>query len=165
MNKHVDIKRRDRGPKGRSLDDAAFEEMRGLFEGQQLRRDLLIEYLHKIQDTYGCISAAHIRAMAELMRLPQAEIYEVASFYDHFDVVREGEDAPAPLTIRVCDSLSCMMAGSEALIAALESGVDPTLCANRARALHGSLRYRAGGSCRRQGSRSRDVGKPDEARQ
>ena len=127
MNKHVDIKRRDRGPKGRPLDDAAFEEMRGLFEGQQLQRDLLIEFLHKIQDTYGSISAAHIRALAELMRLPQAEIYEVASFYDHFDVVREGEDPPAPLTIRVCDSLSCMMAGSEALITELEEGVDPAL--------------------------------------
>ncbi|WP_136656439.1 NAD(P)H-dependent oxidoreductase subunit E [Nitratireductor sp. XY-223] len=127
MNKHVNIKRRDRGPKGRPLDDAALEEMRGLFEGLELRRDLLIEFLHNIQDTYGCLSAAHIRALSELMRLPQAEIYEVASFYDHFDVVREGEDAPAPLTIRVCDSLSCMMAGSETVISALENGADPSL--------------------------------------
>ena len=127
MNQHVAVKRRDRGPKGRPLDDVALVEMRGLFEGQELRRDLLIELLHQVQDTYGCLSAAHIRALAELMNLPQAEIYEVASFYDHFDVVREGEPVPAPLTIRVCDSISCMMAGSEALITALEDGVDPSL--------------------------------------
>ncbi|MEX3009948.1 NAD(P)H-dependent oxidoreductase subunit E [Hoeflea sp. TYP-13] len=127
MNQHVTAKRRDRGPKGRSLDDAALVEVRGLLEGLELRRDLLIEFLHKIQDTYGCLSAAHIRALAELMALPQAEIYEVASFYDHFDVVREGESVPAPLTIRVCDSISCMMAGSEALISALENGADPSL--------------------------------------
>lgn len=127
MNQHVRAKRRDRGPKGRPLDDLALVEMRGLFEGQDLRRDLLIELLHKIQDTYGCLSAAHIRALAELMRLAQAEIYEVASFYDHFDVVREGEVNPAPLTIRVCDSISCMMAGSEMLISALDEGADPSL--------------------------------------
>ncbi|MCP4997392.1 MAG: NADH-quinone oxidoreductase subunit F [Hyphomicrobiales bacterium] len=120
-------KRRDRGPKGRPLDNVALVEMRGLFEGQELRRDLLIEFLHKIQDTYGCLSAAHIRALAEMTTLPQAEIYEVASFYDHFDVVREGEDVPAPLTIRVCDSISCMMAGSETLISALDEGADPSL--------------------------------------
>ncbi|MCY6380054.1 NAD(P)H-dependent oxidoreductase subunit E [Hoeflea prorocentri] len=126
MNQHVNVKRRDRGPKGRSLDDTAFEEMRGLFEGENLRRDLLIEYLHRVQDTYGCLSAAHIRALAEMMKLPQAEIYEVASFYDHFDVVRENEDPPAPLTVRVCDSLSCMMAGSEAVISALNDGADPS---------------------------------------
>ena len=127
MNQHVNVRRRDRGPKGRPLDDTAFEEMRALFEGRKLRRDLLIEYLHRVQDTYGCLSAAHIRAFAELMLLPQAEIYEVASFYDHFDVVREGEDPPAPLTVRVCDSLSCMMAGSQAVISALDKGADPAL--------------------------------------
>ena len=127
MNQHVNVRRRDRGPKGRPLDDTAFEEMRALFEGRKLRRDLLIEYLHRVQDTYGCLSAAHIRALAELMLLPQAEIYEVASFYDHFDVVREGEDPPAPLTVRVCDSLSCMMAGSQAVISALDKDIDPAL--------------------------------------
>ncbi len=127
MNQHVRTGRRDRGPKGRPLDDAALFEVRGLLEGQELRRDMLIEFLHLIQDTYGCISAAHIRALGELMRLPQAEIYEVASFYDHFDVVREGDAPPAPLTIRVCDSLSCMMAGSEKLISELEAGTDPSL--------------------------------------
>jgi len=127
MNQHVMAKRRDRGPKGRPLDEAAFIEISGLFEGRALKRDLLIEFLHTIQDTYGSLSAAHIRALAELMRLPQAEIYEVASFYDHFDVVKEGERPPAPLTVRVCDSLSCMMAGAEDLVAALEQQADPAL--------------------------------------
>ncbi|MDF1777310.1 MAG: NAD(P)H-dependent oxidoreductase subunit E [Rhizobiaceae bacterium] len=127
MNQHVKAKRRDRGPKGRALDDVALAEMQGLLQGLDLRRDLLIEFLHRIQDTYGCLSAAHIRALGELMRLPQAEIYEVASFYDHFDVVREGEEAPPPLTIRVCESLPCMLAGSEALMEALEAEGDASL--------------------------------------
>ena len=127
MNQHVPPKRRDRGPKGRLLDDVALVEIRGLLEGRDLRRDLLIEFLHLVQDTYGCLSAAHIRALSELMGLPQAEIYEVASFYDHFDVVREGDAVPAPLTIRVCESISCMMAGSEAVISALQEGVDSSL--------------------------------------
>ena len=127
MNQHVPMKRRDRGPKGRPLDDIALAEVRDLLEGRELRRDLLIEFLHLIQDTYGCLSAAHIRALAEVTALPQAEIYEVASFYDHFDVVREGDAVPAPLTIRVCESISCMMAGSEAVISALQDGADPSL--------------------------------------
>jgi len=127
MNQHMRPKRRDRGPKGRPLDDAALAEVSDLFEGRALKRDLLIEYLHVIQDTYGCLSAAHIRALAELMRLPQAEIFEVASFYDHFDIVKEGEAPPAPLTVRVCDSLSCMLAGSDALLAKLKASADPSL--------------------------------------
>ena len=90
-----------------------------LLEGRPLRRDLLIEHLHAIQDTYGHISAAHLAALAQLMRLPQAEAFEVATFYHHFDVVKEGETPPAEITIRVCDSLSCALAGAEALIADL----------------------------------------------
>ena len=90
--------------------------------GRELRRDLLIEHLHVIQDTYGHISAAHLAALAERMRLPQAEVYEVATFYHHFDVVKEGETPPPAITIRVCDSLSCAMAGAAALTAALERG-------------------------------------------
>lgn len=127
MNQHIMAKRRDRGPKGRSLDDTAVAEIGDLLGARELKRDMLIEFLHVIQDTYGCLSAAHIRALGELMRLPQAEIYEVASFYDHFDIVREGEASPAPLTIRVCDSLSCMMAGSQSMLAALNSEADPSL--------------------------------------
>ena len=75
------------------------------------QRDLLIEFLHLIQDRYGYISAAHLAALAHEMKLAQAEVYEVATFYAHFDVVKEGEAPPPPVTVRVCDSLSCAMAG------------------------------------------------------
>ncbi|WP_349363886.1 MAG: NADH-ubiquinone oxidoreductase-F iron-sulfur binding region domain-containing protein [Roseitalea porphyridii] len=114
-------------PKGRQLDDVALDEVRLVLGAAPRRRDLLIEHLHRIQDTYGCLEARHLRALAEEMRLSQAEIYEVASFYDHFDVVREGEAKPAPLTVRVCDSVSCMLAGAEALIGELEATADPAL--------------------------------------
>jgi formate dehydrogenase len=119
-------RRRDRGPKGRALDDAALAEVRGLLGSRERRRDLLIEFLHLIQDKYGFLSAAHLRALAEEMRLAQAEIYEVATFYDHFDVIKEGETPPPALTIRVCDSVSCMLAGAETLVSALQEGTDPT---------------------------------------
>jgi NADH:ubiquinone oxidoreductase subunit F (NADH-binding)/NADH:ubiquinone oxidoreductase subunit E len=115
----------DRGPKGRPLDDHAVGDVRALLGSRPRRRDLLIEFLHLIQDKYRCISARHLRALAEEMRLSQAEVYEVASFYDHFDVVKEGEPEPAPLTIRVCDSIACMVAGAEKLIAELSGSVDP----------------------------------------
>jgi len=111
-------------PKGRQLDDQAHQEVLDLLGDQPRRRDLLIEYLHLVQDKFGHISAAHIRALAEEMRIGQAEVFEVASFYAHFDVVREGEAVPPALTIRVCDSLSCELAGSEALQKALEDGLD-----------------------------------------
>jgi formate dehydrogenase len=89
------------------------------------RRDLLIEYLHLLQDSFGHLSAPHLRALAELLRISEAEVFEVASFYHHFDIVKEGEAPPPPLTIRVCDSLSCALAGAEALAVALEQGTDP----------------------------------------
>jgi len=89
-------RRRDRGPKGRPLDDSALAEVQALLGDQPRRRDLLIEFLHLIQDEYRCLSARHLRALAEEMRLAQAEVYEVASFYDHFDVVKEDEPARAP---------------------------------------------------------------------
>ena len=112
-------------PKGRQLDDKAWEDVKSLLEGQPRQRDLLIEFLHLIQDKFGHLSAAHLRALAEEMRISMAEIYEVASFYAHFDVVRESEPTPPALTIRVCDSLSCEMAGAQALKSALEDGLDP----------------------------------------
>ena len=111
-------------PKGRQLDDTAWEDVRTLLGERPRNRDLLIEFLHLIQDAHGHISAAHIRALAEEMRTGQAEIYEVASFYAHFDVVREGETPPPALTIRVCDSLSCELAGAQQLKQALEDGLD-----------------------------------------
>lgn len=114
-------------PKGRQLDEAALLEVQNALGDRPRNRDLLIEFLHLIQDRNGCLPASHIRALAEEMRLSQAEVYEVASFYDHFDVVREGEALPAPLTIRVCDSLSCMMNGAEQLISSLEQDHDPDL--------------------------------------
>ncbi|MGB0958819.1 MAG: NAD(P)H-dependent oxidoreductase subunit E [Halocynthiibacter sp.] len=110
-------------PKGRQVEDQALAEVTALC-GIEYSRDMLIEYLHLIQDEYGHISAIHLRALAELMRIGQAEIYEVASFYAHFDVIKEAETPPPALTIRVCDSLSCEIAGAEALKTALESGLD-----------------------------------------
>lgn len=112
-------------PKGRQLEDAAWEEVRTLLGDRPRRRDLLIEFLHLIQDRFGHLSAAHLRALAEDMRLSQVEVYEVASFYAHFDVVKEGETPPPDITIRVCDSLSCEMAGAQALQDALAAGTDP----------------------------------------
>ncbi len=109
-------------PKGRQLDDHALAEVEALLGDGPRRRDLLIEYLHLIQDHCGHLSAAHLRALAEEMKMAQAEIYEVASFYAHFDVVKEGETPPPELTIRVCDSLSCELAGAQALMAALKAG-------------------------------------------
>ena len=114
-----------RTTKGRQLDDPALAEVRRLLGDRPRRRDLLIEFLHLIQDEHGHLSAAHLRALAEEMRLSMAEVWEVATFYAHFDPVREGEVPPPDLTIRVCDSLSCELAGSEALLAALEAGHDP----------------------------------------
>ena len=91
--------------------------MRALLGDRPRRRDLLIEHLHLIQDRYGHLSAAHLAALAAEMKLAQTEVYEVATFYAHFDVVKEGEAPPPPVTVRVCDSLSCAMAGAEHLLA------------------------------------------------
>ncbi len=108
-------------PKGRVVDLNALLDVQSLL-GDELRdRDLLIEHLHKIQDKFHHLSAAHLAALAHEMRLSMTEVYEVASFYHHFDVVREGETSPAALTVRVCDSVSCEMAGSEDLISSLEA--------------------------------------------
>ncbi|MDO6590276.1 NADH-quinone oxidoreductase subunit F [Loktanella sp. D2R18] len=112
-------------PKGRQLDDLAWTQVQDLLGDRPRRRDLLIEFLHLIQDAYGHLSAAHMRALAEDLRIAQAEVYEVASFYAHFDLVKEGEVPPPALTIRVCDSLSCEMAGAQQLQTALTEGMDP----------------------------------------
>ena len=93
--------------------------MRVLLGDEPRRPDLLIEHLHKLQDSFGCLSAAHLAALAQEMRLAQTEVYEVASFYHHFDIVKEGEAAPPALTVRVCDSLSCELAGARELLAKL----------------------------------------------
>ena len=117
-------KQRRRGKiKGRVVDLNALLEVQNLLGDESRARDLLIEHLHRIQDKFGHLSAPHLVALAHEMRLATTEVYEVASFYHHFDVVREGEAAPPALTVRVCDSVSCEMAGSEALISALETSL------------------------------------------
>jgi len=103
------------GLKGRGVDPQAREEVRALLGREPRRRDLLIEHLHRIQDRYGHLSSAHVAALAEAMKLSQTEVYEVATFYHHFDVVKEGETPPPALTVRVCDSLSCALFGAEEL--------------------------------------------------
>ena len=111
-------------PKGRQYDDNALQEVEELLSNLELRSDLLIEHLHRVQDKFGHLSMRHLRALAELLKMSMAEVYEVATFYAHFDVIREDEKEPPALTIRVCDSLSCELAGSNELKAALENGLD-----------------------------------------
>ena len=108
-------------PKGRVLRQDELEATRQLVGPGPYERALLIDYLHNIPDAERCLPAGHLHGLAELMRLPMAEVYEVATFYAHFDVVADGEPRPAKTTIRVCDSLSCMLAGAEGLIAALQA--------------------------------------------
>jgi NADH:ubiquinone oxidoreductase subunit F (NADH-binding)/NADH:ubiquinone oxidoreductase subunit E len=111
--------RKRQGPKGRRVDPDALAEVQALLGYAARRRDLLIEHLHLIQDRFGCLSAAHLAALAQEMGLAQTEVYEVATFYHHFDVVKEGDAAPAALTVRVCDGLSCELAGARELLAKL----------------------------------------------
>ena len=124
-------------PKGRPVETRALAEIQALLGAVPRRRDLLIEHLHKIQDRYGHLSAAHVTALAREMQLSQTEVYEVATFYHHFDVVKEGETPPPPLTVRVCDSLSCELAGAGELMSGLkralgaEVRVIPAPCVGR----------------------------------
>jgi formate dehydrogenase len=114
------VKQRKRqAPKGRRVDPAALTEVQGLLQEASRKPDMLIEHLHKIQDRFGHLSAAHLAALAQEMGMAQSEVYEVATFYHHFDVVKEGQTAPAALTVRVCDGLSCEMAGAKDLLAKL----------------------------------------------
>ncbi len=103
-------------PKGRQVDPKALEEVRELLGQGARRRDLLIEYLHLLQDYYRCLHARHLAALAQEMKLALVEVYEVASFYAHFDIVLDGETPPPPLTVRVCDSLTCEMFGAQTLL-------------------------------------------------
>ncbi len=110
-------------PKGRAVDPKSLDEVRALLDdaqresgAQTRRRDLLIEQLHRIQDRYGHLSAGHLAALAQELRLSLAEVYEVATFYHHFDVVKEGEAPPAALTVRVCDSIACELGGANSLL-------------------------------------------------
>src|SRR5688500_11382759 len=106
-------------PKGRQVDPHAKQEIASLLGDGSRQRDLLIEYLHRIQDTFGQISAAHLAALADEMRLAFAEVFETATFYAHFDVVKEGGADIPSLTVRVCDSLTCEMFGAQSLLETL----------------------------------------------
>ena len=112
-------------PKGRHVEPRAADEVRTLLGGRPRRRDLLIEHLHLIQDRYRYLSAAHLAALAAEMRLALAEVYETATFYAHFDVVREGEAPPPEVTVRVCDSLTCEMMGAQSLLQRLPGTLGP----------------------------------------
>jgi formate dehydrogenase len=127
-HRHPDAGKRRAGrhPKGRQLEEQALLEVRALLEDRPRRRDLLIEHLHLIQDRYGHLSAAHLAALGEEMRLPQAAVYEAATFYAHFDVIKEDQAPLPPLTIRVCDSLTCEMMGARQLLGALSEQHDPS---------------------------------------
>ncbi len=118
-------------PKGRQVDPKAREEVLTLLAGDPRRADLLIEYLHRLQDRYGHLSAPHLAALAAEMKLPMAQVYEVATFYHHFDVVKEGEAPPPAITVRVCDSIACELAGSRELLAKL-----PSILGTAVRVLH-----------------------------
>ena len=118
-------------PKGRQVDPKAREEIRALLGNDPRRRDLLIEYLHRIQDRYGHLSAAHLVVLADEMKVSMTEVYEVATFYHHFDVIKDGDAAPPAITVRVCDSIACEMAGSSELFAKL-----PGILGKDVRVLH-----------------------------
>src|SRR5258706_10986087 len=118
-------------PKGRQVAPKAREDILAVLSDAPRRRDLLIEHLHKIQDRYGCLSARHLVALADEMKMAMAEVYEVATFYHHFDVVKEGAPTPPAITVRVCDSIACELAGSHQLLTEL-----PVLLGNSVRVLH-----------------------------
>src|SRR4051794_11899487 len=112
-------------PKGRTVDSGSLAEIRALLADRPRRRDLLIEHLHLIQDQFGRVRDDHIIALASEMALAPVEVFEVATFYAHFDVVQEGEPDPPPITVRVCDGLTCSLFGEELLRHDLERSLGP----------------------------------------
>src|SRR5712671_5162983 len=109
-------------PKGRQVEPDALAEVQALLGDHPRHRDLLIEHLHLLQDEYHCLHARHLAALAQEMKLALVEVYEVASFYAHFDIALDGETPPPPITVRVCDSLTCALMGSEQLLQTLKNG-------------------------------------------
>jgi formate dehydrogenase beta subunit len=107
-------------PKGRQVEPEALAEVQALLGDRERRRDLLIEHLHLLQDHYGCLHARHLAALADEMRLALVEVYEVATFYAHFDLVMDDEAAPPEITVRVCDSLTCALFGADTLLTVLQ---------------------------------------------
>src|ERR1700681_1250908 len=125
-------RRPGRTPKGRQVDPRALADGRTLLGSRPRRRDLLIEHLHLIQDHHGHLPAAHLAALAQEMKLALTEVYEVATFYSHFDVVKEGQVPPPPVTGRVGGSLSCAMAGADHLLRELPNRLGPDVRVVRA---------------------------------
>ena len=131
MNKDEEmVKRRGSALRGRQLEPAVLSELRNLIGDERTdpslrHRDRVIEHLHALQDSFGYLSMARLRALATFMNLPMAAIYETATFYAHFDVIHDDQAPPPELTLRVCDSLSCQLAGAEALHEALVAGANP----------------------------------------
>lgn len=119
-NNNLKLKRKKGQSRGRHTDPQALSEIRSLLGDISRESNLLVEHLHKIQDKYNFISAAHLVALADEMKLAHSEVYEVATFYHHFDVIKEGQEQPPPLTVRVCNSVSCEMSGCNNLIQRLE---------------------------------------------
>ncbi len=124
---HMKTRPQSAHPKGRQIDPVVLDDIKHLLGDRPRQKDLLIEYLHLIQDEYDHISASHLTALAGELKLSQAEVYEVASFYAHFDVVKEGETPPAALTVRVCEGIACEMAGAMELINSLKKGMGETV--------------------------------------
>jgi formate dehydrogenase len=124
-------------PKGRQVDPAALAEVQQVLGDRERRRDLLIEHLHLLQDRFGCLHARHLVALADEMRLALTEVYEVATFYAHFDIVMDDEKPPPPVTVRVCDSLSCALNGADALLAELRDRLGDSVRVVRAPCMGG----------------------------
>jgi formate dehydrogenase len=141
-NRHPGARRRKirDAPRGRQVEPEVLDDVRTLLGDRPRRRDLLIEHLHLLQDRFGCLHARHLVALAREMRLPLVEVYEVASFYAHFDLVRDGEPPPPPLTARVCDSLTCAILGAEQLLEALPAALGPGVRVVRAPCMGGCHR-------------------------
>ena len=126
MRSSFNSKRNPSLPKGRQVNDFDKEEVLYVLGNLPIQRDLLIEAFHKLQDELGCLKLTHLGALAEIFSMSQAEVYEVASFYHHFDIIREDESEPPAITIRVCDGLSCEMEGALSLISNLQNSPDST---------------------------------------
>ena len=124
-------------PKGRLVDSEALLEVQKLLSDMPLRKDMLIEALHLIQDEFHYLSAKHLVALAHEMKLAHAEVFEVATFYHHFDVIKENDVPPPPLTVRICDSLTCEMYGGKELTESLKNvlgegvRIQPVPCVGR----------------------------------
>ena len=127
----IDFRQRRGKSRGRKVDPQALQEVQELLGDSPRSRDLLIEALHLIQDRYHYLAAKHVVALANEFKLAPTEVFEVATFYHHFDVIRENENPPPSLTVRVCDSMSCRMAGAENLIQELDQKFDESVRVQR----------------------------------